>query len=63
MNGNRLSSLYVRGGKGSKRPRYKRTRSGNPLAHSLDYLAKKLTEVSCVTIHCWLKGSVRKGRV
>lgn len=43
-NRNRLSSLYVREGKGSKRPRYKRTRSGSPFTHSLDYLAKKLTE-------------------
>lgn len=41
---NRLSSLYVREGKSSKRPRYKRTRSGSPFTHSLDYLAKKLTE-------------------
>lgn len=41
---NRLSSLYIPGGKGSKRPRYKRTRSGSPFTHSLDYLAKKLTE-------------------
>jgi len=43
-NRNRLSSLYVREGKGSRRPRYKRTRSGSPFTHSLDYLAKKLTE-------------------
>ena len=42
---NRLSSLYVRQGKAdASRPRYKRTRSGNPMTHSLDYLAKKLTE-------------------
>jgi len=42
---NRLSSLYVRQGKAdASRPRYKRARSGNPMTHSLDYLAKKLTE-------------------
>jgi hypothetical protein len=42
---NSLSSLYVRQGKAdASRPRYKRTRSGNPMTHSLDYLAKKLTE-------------------
>jgi hypothetical protein len=42
---NRLSSLYVRQGRAdASRPRYKRTRSGNPMTHSLDYLAKKLTE-------------------
>lgn len=44
QNRNRLSSLYMREGKSSKRPRYKRTRSGSPFTHSLDYLAKKLTE-------------------
>ncbi|MFN3919513.1 MAG: DUF3644 domain-containing protein [Methylohalobius sp.] len=37
QNRNRLSSLYVREGKSSKRPRYKRTRSGSPFTHSLDY--------------------------
>ncbi|AXA36918.1 hypothetical protein BRCON_2141 [Candidatus Sumerlaea chitinivorans] len=42
---NRLSSLYVRQGKAdTSLPRYKRARSGNPMTHSLDYLAKKLTE-------------------
>lgn len=42
---NRLSSLYVVEKKhGQKRPRYKRTRSGNPVTHSLDYLAKKMSE-------------------
>jgi hypothetical protein len=43
-NRNRLSSLYVREGKSSKRPRYKRTRSGSPFTHGADYLARKLTE-------------------
>jgi len=42
---NRLSSLYVQQGKAdASRPRYKRTRSGNPMTHSLDYLAEKLTK-------------------
>ena len=42
---NRPSSLYVRQGKAdASRPRYKRARSGNPMTHGLDYLAKKLTE-------------------
>jgi hypothetical protein len=52
MNRNRLSSLYVREGKGRKRPRYKRTRSGNPFTHSLDYLAKKLTEQKVLDEAC-----------
>lgn len=43
-NRNRLSSLYVRQGGGAKRQRYKKTRSGNPLTHSLMYLAAKLRE-------------------
>lgn len=42
---NRFNSLFVRnGGARQKRLRYKRTRSGNPFTHSLDYLAKKLNE-------------------
>jgi len=52
MNRNRLSSLYVRQGKGSKRPRYKRTRSGSPFTHSLDYLAKKLSEQKVLDEAC-----------
>jgi len=52
MNGNRLSSLYVREGKSRKRPRYKRTRSGSPFTHSLDYLAKKLTEQQVLDEAC-----------
>lgn len=44
-NKNRLSSLYVRQGRSDQvRPRYKRSRSGSPLTHSVDYLAKKLAE-------------------
>lgn len=52
MNRNRLSSLYVREGKGSKHPRYKRTRSGSPFTHSLDYLANKLTEQKVLDEAC-----------
>jgi hypothetical protein len=52
INRNRLSSLYVRVGKGSKRPRYKRTRSGSPFTHSVDYLAKKLTEQKMLDRAC-----------
>lgn len=51
-NRNRLSSLYVREGRGSRRPRYKRTRSGSPFTHSLDYLAKKLTEQKVLDEAC-----------
>lgn len=52
MNKNRLSSLYVRESKGSKRPRYKRTRSGSPVTHSLDFLAKKLAEQKVLNEAC-----------
>lgn len=42
---NRLSSIYVRQDKsGQRRACYKRTRSGNLFTHSLDYLAKRMTE-------------------
>jgi hypothetical protein len=41
---NRLSSLYVRQGGGPKRRRIKKTRAGNPMTHSLDFLADKLRE-------------------
>jgi hypothetical protein len=41
---NRLSSLYVRQGGGPKRKRIKKTRAGNPMTHSLDYLAERLRE-------------------
>lgn len=41
---NRLPSLYVRQGGGPKRRRIKKTRAGNPMTHSLDYLADKLTK-------------------
>jgi hypothetical protein len=51
-NRNRLSSLYVREDKGSRRPRYKRTRSGSPRTHDLDYLSKKLTEENVLDEAC-----------
>jgi hypothetical protein len=44
-NDNRVSSLYVRQGGGTKRKRIKRTAAGNAMTHSLDYLASKLREM------------------
>lgn len=44
---NKMASLYVRIGKGSKRKRIKKTRSGNPMTFDVLYLAKKLRE-TCV---------------
>jgi hypothetical protein len=46
---NDISCLYVRQetrrtGKPAKKPRIKKSRSGNPITHSVDYLAKKLVE-------------------
>ncbi len=41
---NRLSSLYVRQGLGTKRKRIKKTAAGNPFTLGLDYLANKLRE-------------------
>jgi len=52
INRNQLNSLYVRQSHGGKRPRYKRTRSGSPFTHSLDYLAKKLTEQKILDEAC-----------
>lgn len=49
---NRLRSLYVPENKGSKRPHYKRTRSGSPYTHNVDYLAKKLTEQKILDKAC-----------
>lgn len=51
-NRNRLSSLYVREGGGSKQPRYKRTRSGNYFTYGIDYLAKKLAEQKILDEAC-----------
>ncbi|GIK17155.1 MAG: hypothetical protein BroJett003_21190 [Planctomycetota bacterium] len=42
---NRVSSLYVRQGGGTKRKRIKKTAAGNPMTHSLDHLASKLREL------------------
>ena len=48
QNGSKIQSLYKKerfqkkDGSKSKRARIKRTRSGNPFTHGLDYLAKKL---------------------
>ena len=50
QNDNKIQSLYQKephrkkDGSKSKRSRIKRTRSGNPFTHSLDYLSKKLVE-------------------
>ncbi len=41
---NRLTSLYVLQDGAKKRRRYKRTRSGTPQTHSIEYLARKLSE-------------------
>ena len=56
---NDLASLYVREAssktartKGTK-PRIKRTRSGNPFTHSLDFLAKKLVEFGTLDANAW----------
>lgn len=43
---NKIQSLYVNEAKaGSKRPRYKKSRSGALMTHGIEYLAKKLHEV------------------
>lgn len=43
--GNRIQSLYVNEAKsGSRRPRYKKTRSGARMTHSVEYLARKMAE-------------------
>lgn len=41
---NRLSSLYVRQGRGIQKRRIKRTAAGNPMTFGLDYIADKLRE-------------------
>lgn len=57
--GNDLVALYARepvknksGTQGTK-PRIKRTRSGNPFTHSLDFLAKKLVESGTLDANAW----------
>lgn len=53
-NGNKIQTLYVKekytkkDGSKSKRPRVKKTRSGNPFTLGLDYLAKKLVETKAL---------------
>ncbi len=56
---NDITSLYVReirdrkdGTKGTK-PKVKRSRSGNPLTHNLEYLAKKLVETKALDANAW----------
>jgi hypothetical protein len=56
---NDLVALYVRepiksktATKG-KKPRIKRTRSGNPFTHSLDFLAKRLVESGALDANAW----------
>jgi hypothetical protein len=49
---NRLSSLYIREGKISKRPRNKRTRAGSSRTHDLYYLARKLTKQKVLDDAC-----------
>lgn len=45
LHNNQIRSLYVlESKKNNRKRRYKRTRSENPMTHSLDYLAKKFTE-------------------
>jgi hypothetical protein len=52
INNNRLSTLYVRKESGRKHAPYKRTRSGSPFTHSVDYLARKLTEQKVLDENC-----------
>ena len=58
-NSNKIHLLYVKiadkkkDGKKSKKLRIKRTRSGNPFIHSLDYLAKKLVEQRYLEQNAW----------
>jgi hypothetical protein len=56
---NKVSSLYVceprvkRDGSKGKKSQFKRTRSGNPFTHSLDYLAKKFVEAGTLDESAW----------
>ncbi len=56
---NEMRSLYVmeplikKDGSKSKKLKIKRTRSGNPLTHSLDYLAKQLIEQGHLEQNVW----------
>jgi len=50
-NDNKLASLYVRVGAEAK-ARYRRTRSGNPMTVSIDFLGKKLVESGVLQEAC-----------
>ena len=58
-NNNKIRSLYVtekrknKDGSLSKKITIKRTRSGNPFTHSIDFLAKKLVENQEIDIRVW----------
>lgn len=58
-NGNKEQSLFVpdkhvtKSGQESKKRYFKKTRSGNPLTHSLDFLAKKLVERKRLDSAAW----------
>ena len=58
-NNNKIQSLYVKERRQkkdrskSKKQTIKRTRSGNPFTHSLDYLAKKLVEQKHLEQNVW----------
>ncbi len=58
-NSGKVNSLYIyepatrKNGSKSKRKIVKLTRSGNPFTHSLDYLAKKLTEMKLLNGVVW----------
>jgi hypothetical protein len=51
---NYLPSLYVRQGGGPKRKRIKKTRSGNPMTHSLEFLADKLRQSKALPENAYL---------
>ena len=58
-NGNKIQSLYVRerrqkkDGSRSKKQTIRRTQSGNPVTHRIDYLAKKLIEQKHLEQNVW----------
>jgi len=59
-NSGKITSLYIyepklnKNGNRSKKKSVKRTRSGNPFTHSLDYLAKKLIEKEVLDNIVWV---------
>lgn len=58
-NGNKIHSLYEKrprqkkDGSNSKKMKIRRTESGNPLTHSLDYLGKRLVEQKKLEQNAW----------